>query len=76
MTLLQIYNSIVKKLVAPTRLAQLEERSAFNRVVVGSIPTSGAFLVFASFGSSNCWNTNKQYNNAISSFFQFCNLQL
>ena len=25
-----------------TRLAQLEERSAFNRVVVGSIPTSGA----------------------------------
>ncbi len=28
-----------------TRLAQLEERSAFNRVVVGSIPTSGAFLL-------------------------------
>ena len=28
-----------------TRLAQLEERSAFNRVVVGSIPTSGGFLL-------------------------------
>jgi hypothetical protein len=27
-----------------TRLAQLEERSTFNRVVVGSIPTSGAFF--------------------------------
>ena len=27
-----------------TRLAQLEERSAFNRVVVGSIPTSGGLI--------------------------------
>jgi hypothetical protein len=27
-----------------TRLAQSEERSTFNRVVVGSIPTSGAIL--------------------------------
>jgi hypothetical protein len=29
----------------PTRLAQLEERSTFNRVVVGSIPTSGVLLL-------------------------------
>ena len=27
-------------------LAQLEERSAFNRVVVGSIPTVGDFFAF------------------------------
>ena len=31
--------------VIVTRLAQLEERSAFNRVVVGSIPTSGDLLL-------------------------------
>ena len=44
-TMIKYYNTHF--LAVSTRLAQLEERSAFNRVVVGSIPTSGAFCVFA-----------------------------
>ena len=36
-----VYNLTYGGLVT-TELAQLEERSAFNRVVVGSIPTLGA----------------------------------
>ena len=39
-----------------TRLAQLEERSTFNRVVVGSIPTSGVLFAQVPFGLHPfCW---------------------
>ena len=37
-----------------TRLAQLEERSAFNRVVVGSIPTSGGNMFYSSLFCYHC----------------------
>ena len=55
-----------------TRLAQLEERSAFDRVVVGSIPTSGvSFVAFVmschrhfSFAFSSCGTAASPLDNA------------
>ena len=41
---LKIWSVFVSFVAPQTRLAQLEERSTFNRVVVGSIPTSGECL--------------------------------
>lgn len=42
--LLLILIYIYKKLLQQAVLAQLVERTAFNRVVVGSIPTDGDYI--------------------------------
>ena len=41
--------------IQPARLAQSAERTALNRVVVGSSPTVGIFFVFLSSSTIIAW---------------------